>query len=73
MIREGLEIILGRKKKDHSGPGLPRGLVMEVRAVLIVLFGLALIFFLTLWANHQEKQVYLNSPIEKTATAAGQP
>lgn len=46
---------------------------MEVRAVLIVLFGLALIFFLRLWANHQEKQIYLNSPVEKTATAAGQP
>lgn len=61
-----------KKYRDPQGPGLPRGLIMEVRAVLLVGF-LILAGFAVWWGSqHLEKTAYLgDKKLERLPTAAG--
>lgn len=61
-----------KKHRDPQGPGLPRGLIMEVRAVLLVGF-LIVAGFVIWWGSQQlEKSVYLGGQkLEQLPTAAG--
>lgn len=72
---EILRIIIGLRKKSQTGPGVPRGLVMELRAVAVVALGIALGLAGWWWGKHLEKQAYFgkNSAIEKIPTAVGRP
>ena len=60
-------------EKDGFGPGMPRGVVMEIRAILFFSLLLVAIFSFWLWSGHEEKQVYLQTSFERTETAAGRP
>jgi hypothetical protein len=61
-----------KKYRDPQGPGLPRGLIMEVRAILLVGF-LILVGFAAWWGSQQlEKTAYhVDTKQEQIPTAAG--
>ena len=61
-----------KKYRDPQGPGLPRGLIMEIRAVLWVGF-LILAGFAFWWGSQQlEKAAYFgDKKLERLPTAAG--
>ena len=64
--------LLGRRPRDPQGAGLPRGRLMEVRAVISV--ALAILIGMGLWWGQKqlEKQAYLSGPKpEQISTAAG--
>ncbi len=66
--------ILGRRPRDPQKGGLPRGRVMEVRAVVLV--GLLILTGMVCWWGFYqlEKQVYMTGPKpERIPTAAGKP
>lgn len=61
-----------KKYRDPQGPGLPRGLIMEVRAVLWV--GFLILAGLAVWWGSQqlEKTAYFgDKKLERLPTAAG--
>ena len=60
-------------REDHPGAGRPRGLVLEIWAVLIVVLFLGSTLFVLQFNQYQEKQVYLRSSLERINTAAGTP
>lgn len=68
---ELIKVILGVKHKDQTGPGLPRGLVMEIRAVALVLVLLAIFLGGWFWMKNEEKEVYVRQGLERIQTAAG--
>ena len=56
---ELIKVILGVRHKDQTGPGLPRGLVMEIRAVALVLVLLAI--FLGGWFPSHDRLCVLRA------------
>ena len=63
---------LGKKIRDPQSPGVPRGQVMEARAILLV--ALLILAGLGAWWGIQQmdKQVYLGGATpERISTAAG--
>lgn len=68
---ELFKVILGVRHKDQTGPGLPRGLVMELRAVMIVLILLGLFLAGWWWARIEEKEAYGRHGLDRIQTAVG--
>ena len=68
---ELMKVIFGLGHKDQTGPGLPRGLVMEIRAVALVLLLLAIFLGGWFWMKSEEKAVYVRQGLERVQTAAG--
>lgn len=62
---EFIQVILGLGKKDQTGPGLPRGLVMEIRAVALVLLLLGLLLTGWFWLRNEERAAYVRQSLEK--------
>lgn len=64
--------ILRKKHRDPQGPGLPRGLLMEIRAIFF-LGWLILAGFAVWWGMQQlEKREYLGADwMERLPTAPG--
>jgi len=60
-------------REDHPDAGRPRGLVLEIWAVLLVVLFLGSTLFVLQLNQYQEKQVYLRSSLERINTAAGTP
>ena len=56
---EILKILLGFRDENLTGPGIPRGRVMEMRAVALALLVLAFLAVGWLWKQKEEKEVYI--------------
>ena len=61
---EILKILLGFRDENLTGPGIPRGLVIELRAVGVALLVLALLAVGWFWKKKEEKEIYVRQESE---------
>ena len=64
-LMEILKILLGFRDENLTGQGIPRGLVMELRAIGLALLALTLLAGAWLWMKKEEKKVYLQQKSEQ--------
>lgn len=62
MNLKNLAWILGLGNKNHEGPGIPRGTMMEIRAVQFLMLVILIVLGGWFWMKKEERKIYSRPP-----------